>query len=149
MNEPGRVGKAATYLGYAGLAPPLLMLASVGLDPTARWIVLAAGFGYAAVIFSFLGGIWWGLALSSQTSPRWVWFAAVTPSLVSFLLFVPWIFGWEWPRPSMIVLTILIAASPLMDRAMFKPSQLPTGWLSLRVRLSIGLACLTLILSQV
>ncbi len=57
---------AARILGFAGLAPALACLAGVFIGGGEwRYISLAAGFGYAAVIFSFLGGMWWGLAAGS------------------------------------------------------------------------------------
>jgi hypothetical protein len=137
------------YLGYAGLAPPAFLLAAVAADPTLVWLALAAGFGYSAVIFSFLGGIWWGQALRARRAPSWIWFAAVAPALISFILFVPWIFGWDWPRPALVALAIFILLSPIVDYAARPLMPMPKGWLSLRVQLSLGLACLTFILSRI
>ena len=137
----------AMRLGYAGLLPPIVFLCIAIADPAQRWIILAAGFGYAAFIFCFLGGVWWGLAMSSRSVPSWIWVAAVSPSLIALVLFLPWTFGWEWPRPAMLVLAALILASPLVDWAMGWHVPLPQGWLRLRVHLSAGLALLTLLLS--
>jgi len=139
--------KTAMRLGYAGLLPPAIFVCIALADPAQRWIILAASFGYAAFIFSFLGGVWWGLAMASRTALPWMWFAAVSPSLIALALFVPWTFGWEWPRPAMLVLAALILASPLVDWAMGWHVPLPQGWLRLRVHLSAGLALLTLLLS--
>ena len=89
----------ARFLGYAGLLPQIfavLLLSDEGL----RWTALAGGFGYAALIFSFLGGVWWGLGISNPHAPRWLYVAGVLPSLISLAAYLPWIFGWSWPGPS-------------------------------------------------
>jgi hypothetical protein len=146
--EPQPIDRNALRFGYAGLLPPLLGLWAVARDAELRWIVLAAGFGYAGFIFSFLGGAWWGLALRSRTPPLWIWIAAVAPSLIALALFFPWMVGWEWPGPEMVALAVLILLSPLVDRAMGRFVPLPAGWLRLRVHLSLGLALGTLALSR-
>jgi len=138
----------ALRFGYAGLLPPIVFLCIVFSDPTQRWIILAAGFGYAAFIFSFLGGVWWGLAMTIPTAPPWIWLVAVSPSLIALALFLPWTFGWEWPGPAMLMLAVLILFSPLVDRAIGAAAPLPRGWMRLRLYLSVGLALSTVLLSR-
>lgn len=59
MNSPsGTLDVHAHRLGLTGLIIPLLCVVAVLVDPSLRWIILAASFGYAAFIFSFLGGVW-------------------------------------------------------------------------------------------
>jgi len=131
----------ARLLGYAGLLPQIAACMAVLKGGPAGWSALALGYGYAALIFSFLGGVWWGIALATPGSPRWTFAAAVLPSLIALALWFPWMVGWTWPGPEMIALGPLIAASPLVDRAIGFRAE---GWMALRWRLSLGLGGLTL-----
>ncbi|WP_052505857.1 DUF3429 domain-containing protein [Novosphingobium sp. P6W] len=140
--------KRAQHMGYAGLLPPAVFVAAVLVDPSLRWIMLAAGFGYAAFIFSFLGGIWWGLAMGRPHLPSWIWIAAVAPSLICLALFMPWTFGWKWPIPAMRILGALILFSPFVDRAIVYSTSISSDWMRLRIGLSIGLAALIIALSM-
>jgi hypothetical protein len=136
----------ARFLGYAGLLPQIfavLLLSDEGL----RWTALAAGFGYAAFIFSFLGGVWWGLGISNPQAPRWIYGAAVLPSLIALAAYLPWIFGWSWPGPSLAVMSACLLLSPLVDREIALTLSLPQGWLVLRRNLSLGLGVLTAVLA--
>ena len=102
---------------------------------------------YAAVILSFLGGVWWTQALIAQP-PRWIDHAiAVAPSLIGFGAMLPWCFGWNWPGPSLLVLGAVLLASPVIDQQLAARCTLPPGWLLLRRRLSVGLGMLTLALA--
>jgi Protein of unknown function (DUF3429) len=136
----------ARVLGYAGLLPQIFAVLML-LDESLHWIALAGGFGYAAFIFSFLGGVWWGLALNSTYPPRWIYLAAVTPSLIALLSFLPWTWGWSWPTASLWLLAIGLMLSPFVDKAMAESMELPAGWLRLRWHLSLGLGALTALLA--
>lgn len=138
---------AAKWLGYAGLLPQILAVAMILYDPTLEWIALAGGYGYAAFIFSFLGGVWWGLALNAAKPPGWLYPVAVAPSLIALASYLPWIWGLEWPEPSLWILAIGLLLSPLVDRALSGHFPLPDGWLRLRIHLSVGLGFLTLVLA--
>lgn len=135
----------ARQLGYAGLVPQAaaaLVLATGSLEY--RFTALALAFAYAALIFSFLGALWWGLAAAQpDAAPGWVWIAGVVPSLAALASCVPWAIGAKWPEPSLILLAIGIALSALIDRRLDSLGLCPPGWLRLRVHLSIGLAVLT------
>jgi hypothetical protein len=62
-------------------AAALLLLASGSSDH--RFSALALAFAYAALILSFLGALWWGLAAAQPArAPEWVWPAGVAPSLL-------------------------------------------------------------------
>jgi hypothetical protein len=132
-------------LGYAGLLPQaaaLLLLATGSLEY--RFSALALAFAYAALVFSFLGALWWGLAAAQPDSaPEWVWVAGVLPSLIALATCVPWAIGTEWPGPSLVVLALGIAGSALVDRRLTQLGLCPARWLHLRVRLSLGLGALT------
>lgn len=134
---------AARALGHAGLVPQLICLGMVGLGHEWRYAALAGGFAYAAAIFSFLGGVWWGQALASPRASTRAYAVAVLPSLIAVALFLPWTFGWEWPGPALIYLGALILGSPVIDRALgFAGAE----FLRLRWHLSLGLGGLTMAL---
>lgn len=136
----------AFVLGVAGLLPQLLALFAT-FSEGGRYIGLAAGYFYAALIFSFLGGIWWGVAASHADAPRWLWGAAVTPSLIAFASGVPWMTGGDWPGPSLGVLGMGIVGSAAVDYRLFKQGLIASDLFRLRVALSLGLGTLTIILA--
>lgn len=131
---------AARQLGYAGLLPQLICAAYALDGGKWQWTAQAIAFGYAALIFSFLGGVWWGIGIARDDSPRWIFGVAVLPSLLALAAYAPWIIGWTWPGPSLVALGVLITASPLVDALI---GQDTAGWQTLRLRLSLGLGGLT------
>lgn len=144
------IPKAAFIAGYAGLLPQLIAAAMVLSGSEYRWTGLAAAYGYAAFIFSFLGGMWWGLGVTTRkddASSYAIFALAVAPSLLAFATYLPWIWGLEWPGPSMAWLGIFLLLSPLGDRWLSSRCKLPVGWMKLRLQLSIGLGGLTLLLA--
>lgn len=138
---------AARVLGYAGLLPQILCVGLLLIGHEWRYAALAGGFAYAAAIFSFLGGVWWGQALASARDGRsastGAYLLAVLPSLLAVALFLPWTFGWEWPGPALLYLGALILLSPLVDRAL---GYAAPDFLRLRWHLSIGLGALSIVL---
>ena len=143
------IPKAAFIAGYAGLLPQVIAAAMVLSGMEYRWTGLAAAYGYAAFIFSFLGGMWWGLAVTTRNndvSANGIFALAVAPSLLSLATYLPWIWGWEWPGPSLAWLGIFLMLSPLADRWLSSRCALPPGWMKLRWHLSIGLGGITLFL---
>jgi hypothetical protein len=141
------VFQAPILLGLMGLLPQAIFLAFVLSGSEWRWVALAMGWGYAALIFSFLGGVWWGLALANQRREIWLYIAAVAPSLIALASYFPWTMGWEWPGPSMVILGLCLIASPLIDYQISKIVDLPKSWMPLRWGLSIGLGMMTLVLA--
>jgi hypothetical protein len=144
--RPNRPPSFAVALGYAGLAPQVAVVAVLLSGSTWwRFSALALGFAYPALILSFLGGMWWGLAAGRSDQPsRWVWLAAIAPSLVALVTAVPWAVGDAWPGPSLVVLGIVLLASLLVDRRLVADGLATTWWMSLRVPLSFGLGLLAL-----
>lgn len=134
----------ARQLGLAGLLPQVAALLAVWGGGPLAWTALAVAYGYAALIFSFLGGVWWGLALTRPNPVSWVMPVAVLPSLIALAGWLPWMVGWNWPGPELAILGGLIALSPLVDRAI---GDMPEGWLGLRWRLSLGLGGLSLLIA--
>jgi hypothetical protein len=135
-------------LGYAGLLPQAaLLLLILGLpDPTGT--VHGLAFFYAGLIFSFLGGIWWGFAMRRAGEPgtagqaSLVWLA-VTPTLVTILLVALALHGsLRW---AMVALASAIMLTLLVDRRLVTTGEAPAGWMALRVPLSLGLGVLTIL----
>jgi cbb3-type cytochrome oxidase subunit 3 len=144
--------RAAHIAGYAGLLPQLVALAMVLSGDDLRWIGLASAYGYAAFIFSFLGGIWWGfgvVARRDNANAAPIFIAAVAPSLIAFLSYMPWIWGLDWPGPSMLLLGMCLMLSPFIDRWLQTSCILPAGWMQMRWTLSLGLGGLTFALGLV
>lgn len=140
---PPALSGTARALGYAGLLPQIICVAMLVTGHEWRYVALAGGFAYAAAIFSFLGGVWWGQALASGRATTGAYVLAVLPSLIAVALFLPWSFGWEWPGPALFYLGALIAGSPLIDRALGFAAP---DFLRLRWHLSAGLGALTIVL---
>ncbi len=148
MNAADReIAPSVKWLGYAGLLPQLFAVTLLLDDGGLRWIAMAGAYGYASFIFSFLGGVWWGLGLTSEHPPRWLFPVSVLPSLIALAAFLPWTFGWNWPGPSLWIVIAGLLLSPLVDRALAGTIPLPRGWLQLRIHLSVGLALLTAIVA--
>jgi hypothetical protein len=148
MTENSRtISDSAKWFGYAGLLPQLFAVLMQLDDGSLRWIAMAGGYGYAALIFSFLGGVWWGLGIASPNPPKWLFAAAVAPSLIALATYLPWTWGWQWPDPSLWIIAAALLLSPLIDLALARSIALPAGWLRLRVHLSVGLGALTAMLA--
>lgn len=131
-------------LGLAGMAPQAICLALIGLAPDWRWVALAAACFYAALILSFLGGLWWMAVLMNGAKPRPACLLGVVPSLAAWAALLPWTAGWAWPGPSLVALGLLLLASPLADRWLSRHVAFPEGWLKLRCAMATGLGLLTL-----
>jgi Protein of unknown function (DUF3429) len=135
----------ARFLGFAGLLPQAAALVAIwsgSLDY--RFTALAFAFAYAALILSFLGALWWGLAAARpQRAPGWVWLVGVMPCLLALASCAPWAFGAAWPAPSLFLLAGAIGASCLVDLKLDRLGLCPKGWARFRVQLSLGLAALT------
>lgn len=139
--------KAVRMLGYGGLLPQAaaVLLIATG-SPEYRFSALALAFAYAALILSFVDALWWGLAAARPaTAPKWVWAVGVVPCLIALASFLPWVIGSSWPAPSMAILALALALSPLADWRLDRAGLCPRGWLALRVSLSLGLAVLTIL----
>ncbi|MEG3169098.1 DUF3429 domain-containing protein [Sphingomonas sp. LB3N6] len=142
----GGIPPIARLLGLSGLLPQLGAVALLlSGDPQSRYSALAITYAYAAIILSFLGGLWWGLAARTDSPPRWLWFAGVAPSLIALVTAWPWMVGLRWPGPSLVVLGISLIGALLVDRALVRAGLAPPGWMALRVPLSLGLGVLTML----
>ncbi len=135
----------ARLLGFAGLFPHIaVVLILLERNNELRFSALAMGYAYAALILSFLGGLWWGVAARAERAPVWLWVAAVMPSLVALASAIPWATGAPWPGPSLIVIGVALIAALGVDWQLQRARLVPDWWLRLRVPLSLGLGGLTL-----
>lgn len=140
--------RLARALGAAGLLPQIMVvLVLLEHNGELRFSALAMGYAYAALILSFLGGLWWGLAARADRTPGWLWAVAVVPSLVALGSAVPWAVGDPWPGPSLIVLGTALIAALAVDWRLVGMGIAPPWWLQLRVPLSLGLGGLTLLIT--
>lgn len=136
----------ARALGFAGLLP---QIAAVGVlatgNPEWTFSALALAYAYAALILSFLGGLWWGLAARAEgEAPGWLWVAAVAPSLIALASTIPWAIGAEWPGPSLVLIGLALLGALAIDYRIVGLGLAPRGWLKLRTPLSVGLGILTI-----
>ena len=148
--SPPDLPKAALVAGYAGLLPQIIAALLVLSNSEYQWTGLAAAYGYAAFIFSFLGGIWWGfgvIARKEGAEADGIFILAVAPSLIAFASYLPWIWGWDWPGPSLAWIGLFLIMSPLVDQWLKARCNLPEGWMKMRWHLSLGLGGLTLLLA--
>ena len=132
----------ARALGAAGLLPQLAMLFLGARNPGTDAGAIGA-FGYGSLILSFLGGIWWGLAMHRTHRQRVLALVAVVPSLVPVALVPVIVFlGWRW---ALVALGCALMLTLLVDRRLVERGDAPEGWMGLRVPLSGGLALLTIV----
>ena len=82
------IPKAAFVAGYAGLLPQIIAAAMVLSGSEYQWTGIALAYGYAAFIFSFIGGMWWGLGVTTRkddASAHGIFALAVAPSLLALV----------------------------------------------------------------
>ncbi len=149
MNQRRQLSPWAVRFGYAGLVPQLVFLLMAANGDATKWIAQAGSFAYAALIFSFLGGLWWAETLASPNPKPWQFGIAVAPSLIGLTCFMPWVWGWSWPEPYLALIGLLLALSPLVDQTMSGSYSQTSGWKVLRMRLSVGLGLTTMIISLI
>lgn len=150
--------RAALVLGYAGLLPPLACIAAELMFPPGRsgmfvpplgFLAQAGAYLYAAVILSFIGGSWWGMAARDPTPARLAgWLAiAVVPSLIAVgafgVLFV--LPGKSGERGVIAGLCGGLLLALIVDSWLARAGLAPPWWMRLRVPLSCGLALETVV----
>ena len=134
-------------LSWTGLVPQAICVVLVLQGGPERWVATATACFYAAIILSFLGGMWWMAGLLGGLRAGWVYGLAVLPSLIGFAALLPWCLGWSWPGPSLVVLALALLVSPLADRTLARHVALPGGWLQLRAMIACGLGLMTLLIA--
>jgi len=123
----------AQRLAHAGLLPfilgALLVWLFGGRYPEEHAFVTYALSAYAALIVSFLGGIYWGFAFrqAEPSSRTFVW--GITPALVAWL-------GVLMPaHAGLVVQGAMLVICYGVDRRLY-PQHGAAAWLTLRFRLS-------------
>ncbi|CAH0217402.1 DUF3429 domain-containing protein [Roseomonas sp. CECT 9278] len=130
--------RAARLLGLAGLIPTLGLLAIMAALPEWRDLAAAATLGYGAIIASFVGGAWWGLAARADTAAPRLMVLSVLPSLTAWpAVLMP-------PSSGLLLLAVVFAALLPTDRRLVAERVAPGWWMALRRPLSWGMAALHL-----
>ena len=138
-----KLPRVAFLLGLSGLLPQLVA-AAITLHPPHAAFGQFAAFLYAALIFSFVGGMWWGIAAVNTAAPRWLYGVAVMPTLIAFGAGLLWIVRTGSAGQSLTIVGIGLLATPIVDWHIDRRGLVPGRWLTMRVILSAGLGALTL-----
>lgn len=145
VTPPTRVGPVALGLGFAGLLPQVAAAGLTLFGPKAAALGYAIAAIYGALILSFLGGMWWSIAMWREQKQGSLVAIAITPSLVAGT-----ILGWAGvlgdlssPGPP-VALGVAIMLTLFIDRHLIDTGEAPEGWMRLRVPLSLGLGALTI-----
>ncbi len=144
--ESAPLPRTAIALGVAGLLPQAAIVL-IALHPPHRILALTLGYFYAATILSFLGGIWWGIAASRPAAPRWLFVAAVVPSLLAFGTALTWLTGGGGWHGILTQLGGSILVSIAVDWRLNRQGLESDVMFRLRLGLSAGLGTLTLLLA--
>ncbi len=153
----GRVGRTARLLGAAGLLPQVAAVTVLawgqhaGGGGSLAGIALLVAFLYPALILSFLGGMWWTIAMRRTEAQGQGRLAAVAvlPTLIALAMIafaIPAIMA-VTPRFDWLIMAlgVTIIATLLVDRRLEASGEAPVGWLRLRAPLSLGLGALTIV----
>jgi peptidoglycan/LPS O-acetylase OafA/YrhL len=140
----GAVGEAGFILGFAGLLPQVVAVAALmlGLDST---IGHTFAFAYAGLIFSFVGGAWWGLVMRRPHHQGAMLIIATLPSLLVAALLLALASAVLPLRLALVLLGGGLMLTLSVDRHLVAKGDAPAGWMVLRTPLSLGLGVLTLI----
>ena len=133
-------------LGPAGILPQAICVAMAVFLPEHRILAGIAGGLYAALILSFLGGLWWMEALVRGDRRATPYVVAVLPSLMGWAAWLAPHVGLMGMAGALMLLGIVILISPVADKAIGRLASEMPGWWRLRWVLSIGLGGLTLLL---
>ena len=142
-----KLPRIAWALGLSGLIPQILAVA-ITLHPPHIAFGQFAAFLYAALILSFLGGLWWGVAAVHQSAPRWLYVAGVAPSLVAFAAGLLWIMRSGSPDQALTIVGGGLLLAPIVDLELNRRKLMPRGWFAMRTILSVGLGVLTLLAAR-
>lgn len=130
-----RASFAPRLLGYLGLLPFIIPTAFLFCDHHHFMVWRNLLISYAAVILSFLGAVYWGVAMIVKEMPikkRNVMLSwSVIPSIVAWIgLLIPQVYG-------LIVMSIFFVISFFMDMQLMKSEAKPTWYLPLRFQLTV------------
>lgn len=132
------VPRLVLWISLAGLVPSIAMPVAMLAWPAAQGILAALGVAYGAMVASFGGGAWWGMACgraAPEAQPR-LMAQAMVPGLVAWpVLLAP-------PTTSYLVLALLFAVLPPTERRFQQAGLTPAWWFALRHPLCHAMAAL-------
>ncbi len=138
----------AIVLGALGLLPMVIALfvrLAAGVDPDSPLPGKIGGLAltYAAMVLSFLGGIWWGVASAraGEEERSTLLVIAVVPTILATLLYG---LSADLPVLCSTLLGLVIAATPVVDHMLDRKRLVPGWWMTLRLPLSLALGALTI-----
>jgi len=140
-SAPGRLSRTAEWLGYLTLAPLVLCLAGVGLQPdyATRDLAQRTALAWGAVLLASSGAVHWGLALGGELPAEGTRIAAAcAPVLLAAAAVV------MGGQHGLALLVIGIGAFWLYEHRVLG-ARLPAGYLGLRRPLTLG-TCILLAL---
>lgn len=149
MTPLPQVRTPPVVLGVAGLLPQIACVTLAVLEPGTRAVAAILGGAYAALILSFLGGMWWMQALLRSDERWWPYLLAVAPSLIGWAVLLAVIGGAAPPAAALMTLALALFASPFGDREVGALLRGVLAWRQLRLALSGGLGAMTLVLALV
>jgi positive regulator of sigma E activity len=121
----------AKILGYSGLIPFIILSIAGWLQIPFDQDVSRILVTYAAIIFSFMGAVHWGIAISSKQDGSKYLIVSVLPALMAWpALLVPQIYA-------LLLLLFGFIALYAYDRSAEKDQQLPGWYLPMRKQLTI------------
>jgi len=132
--------RLATILGIAGLLPALGGLLLARHAPGAAWTGQMGVLLYATSVLAFIGGLWWGLALSGQSGRlrALMLVAGVALQLGAFGLVLG--AGRAGLPTALGGTAVLLLASGMIELSLARAGAIGTAWLRLRLVLSAALA---------
>ncbi|WP_454278557.1 DUF3429 domain-containing protein [Sphingomonas sp. Marseille-Q8236] len=139
--------RAPLYWGVAGLLPGLLCIALASSEAGFILPVAMAGALYAALILSFLGGLWWMEALLRSEVRLWPYGVAVVPSLIGWAALLATVIADVPVSAALLILGAALLLTPLGDTRTGSVVRDMPGWGRLRLLLSFGLGAMSLILA--
>ena len=128
-------------LGYLGLLPFIIPTAFLFCDHHHFMVWRNLLISYAAVILSFLGAVYWGVAMivkeMTLTKRNVMLSCSVIPSIVAWIcLLIPQVYG-------LVVMSVLFVVSFFMDIQLMKSEAKPAWYIPLRFQLTVVVtACL-------
>lgn len=138
-SDHGTLPRVARWLGLAGLLPTATAAIVVWIGTVGQAaFAFSASAIYGALILSFLGGAWWGIAAAKAPPERLPVLLAlsVMPSLIGWLVLL------ILSPASLGVLALCFAVALLVDRRLIDEGYAPAWWWRLRFPLSATMALL-------
>jgi hypothetical protein len=138
-SDTSGVPPAAKWLGLAGLLPTAAAAVFIWIGTAGQAaLAFSASAIYGALILSFLGGAWWGLAAARASAERlpMLLVLSVIPSLIGWLALL------VLSPAAIAVLGLCFGLALIVDRRLVTDACAPGWWWRLRFPLSATMAVL-------